>query len=86
MFFILSQIKKRVFFLKPNQIIKWSDIKRMFNLCIVKKAKLEISGSHRKKNGKGGGLGGIAPKKPLNFKASILPKGILAMVSYVKKT
>ena len=47
MFFILSQIKKRVFFLKPNQIIKWSGLKRTYNLCIVKKAKLEISGSHR---------------------------------------
>ena len=47
MLFILSQIKKHVFVLKPNQIIKWSGLKRTYNLCIVKKAKLEISGSHR---------------------------------------
>ena len=48
MLFILSQIKKHVFFV-PNQIIKWSGLKRTYNLCIVKEAKLEIhvSGSHR---------------------------------------
>ena len=46
MLFIVSQIKKRVFF-KPNQIIKWSGLKRTCNLCIVKKAKLNISVSHR---------------------------------------
>ena len=47
MLFILWQIKKCVFFLIPHQIIKWSGLKRMYNLCIVKKAKFEISGSHR---------------------------------------
>ena len=47
MLFILSQIKKHVFFLKRNQIIKWSGLKRTYNLCIVKEAKLEISSSHR---------------------------------------
>ena len=47
MLFILSQIKKRVFLKKTNQIIKLSGLKRMYNLCIVKKAKYEISGSHR---------------------------------------
>ena len=48
MLFIISQIKKRVFLLKnPNQIIKWSGLKRTYNLCIVKKARLENSGSHR---------------------------------------
>ena len=58
----------------------------MYNLCIGKKAKLEISGSHRYEIGKGGGLGGIAPQRPQNFKESKLPKGLSAMVSYVKKT
>ena len=53
--FILSQIKKRVFFFsKP----KWLGLKRTYNLCIVKKAKLDISVSHRFEIGKGGGLGG----------------------------
>ena len=46
MSFILSQIKKHVSF-KPNQIIKWSGLKRTYNLCIVKEANLEISGCHR---------------------------------------
>ena len=45
--FILLQIKKHVFFFKPNQIIKWSGLLRTYNLCIVQKTKLEISGSHR---------------------------------------
>ena len=61
----------------------------MYNLCIVKKAKLEISGSHREEIGKGGGLGALPPpppQKPQNFKESKLPKGLSAMVSYVKKT
>ena len=31
-------------------------------------------------------LSGIAPQKPQNFKESKLPKGLSAMVSYVKKT
>ena len=34
MLFILLQIKKRVFLFKPNQIIKWSGLKRTYNLCI----------------------------------------------------
>ena len=71
-----------IFFKKSNQIIKCSGLKRMYNLCIVKKAKLEISGSHRWEIGKGGGLGAL----PQNFKESKHPKGLSAMVSYVKKT
>ena len=56
-------------------------------LCIVKKAKLEISGSHRMEMGKGGGLGASPPtQNPKNFKESKLPKGLSAMVSYVNKT
>ena len=51
----------------------------MYNLCIVKKATLEISGSHREEIGEGGGLGGIAPQKPQNFKESKLPKGLSAI-------
>ena len=50
--------------------------KRTYNLCIFKKAKLEI--------GKGGGLGAW-PQRPQNFKESKFPKGLSAMVSYVKK-
>ena len=47
-YFFLSQINQETYiFLKPNQIIKWSGLKRTYNLCIVKKANLEISGSHR---------------------------------------
>ena len=38
---------KCIFKKKPNQIIKWSGLKRMYNICIVKKAKLEISGNNR---------------------------------------
>ena len=34
------------FFKNQNQIIKWSGLKRTYNLCVVKKAILEISGSH----------------------------------------
>ena len=34
----------------------------MYNLCIVKKVKLEISGSYRKEIGKGGGLGASSPR------------------------
>ena len=66
--FILSQIKN-VYFFKPNQVLKWSGLKRTYNLCIVKKAKLEISGS---------------PRKPQNFKESKLPKGLSVMVSCEK--
>ena len=47
--------------------------------------KLEISDSHRKEIGKGGGLR-ASPQKPKNFQESKLPKGLSAMVSCVKKT
>ena len=47
----------------------------MHNLCIVKKVKSDISVSHRYEIAKGGG----------HFKESKLPKGLSAMVSYVKR-
>ena len=34
-------------FKNPNQLSNGQAIKIMYNLCIVLKAKLEISGSHR---------------------------------------
>ena len=52
----------------------------MYNLCMVKKAKLEISGSHRQKIGKGGGLGASHPEVT-KFQESELPKGLSPMVS-----
>ena len=88
--YLFSRKLRDVFyFLKPNQIIKWSGLKRTYNLCIhvVKKPKLEISGRHRYEAGKGGGLGASLPQKPQNFKESKLPMGLSStMVSYVKKT
>ena len=45
--FILSQIKKRVFFFFNQIRLSNGGLKITYNLCIVKKAKLEISGSHR---------------------------------------
>ena len=47
LFFILPQIKKRVFFKKNKPDYQMVRPKRMYNLCLVKKAKLEISGRHR---------------------------------------
>ena len=77
-FLFLSPVYINVYFLKPNQIIKWSGLKRTYNLCRVKKAKLEINGSH---------IGNWQMRgKPQNFKESKLPKGLSAMVSYEKKT
>ena len=83
----LSQIKKRAFkkqqqknkTKKTNQIIKWSGRKRTYNLCIVKKEKLEISGSQDRKYVKEGIWGHTISE-------SKLPKGLSAMELYVKKT
>ena len=53
--YLFSRKSRNVyFFSKP----KWLGLKRTYNLCIVKKAKLDISVSHRYEIGKGGGLGG----------------------------
>ena len=46
--YLFSRESRYVYFsFKPNQIIKWSGLKRIYNLCIYKKAKFEINGSHR---------------------------------------
>ena len=59
--FILSQIKETCIFFKTQPDYQMVRAKKMYNLYIVKKAKLE-SGSHRWEIGKGGGLGAMPPE------------------------
>ena len=78
-----------MYFFKSNQIIKRSDLKRTDNLCIVKnreesKIGKKVAGIDRKYVKEG--VWRATPQKLQNVKESKLPKGLSAMVPYVKKT